>query len=125
MGEEKTPRNTSYAAAGVDIDAAERLVSRFADLARATRRPEVIADVGSFGGLFHLGSHRDPVLVASTDSVGTKVKLAALLGRYEGLGHDLVNHCATARSSSASSGHRKTSRRKTSTTRWSATCSPP
>ncbi len=83
----------SYAAAGVDIDAAERLVARFADLARATRRPEVIADVGPFSGLFRLGSYRDPVLVASTDSVGTKVKPAALLGRYEGLGHDLVNHC--------------------------------
>jgi len=92
MSRESQPQG-SYAAAGVDIDAAERLVSRFADLARATRRPEVIADVGPFSGLFRLGSHRDPVLVASTDSVGTKVKLAALLGRYEGLGHDLVNHC--------------------------------
>lgn len=93
MSRERQPRNISYAAAGVDVDAAERLVSRFADLARATRRPEVIADVGPFSGLFRLGSYRDPVLVASTDSVGTKVKLAALLGRYEGLGHDLVNHC--------------------------------
>ena len=83
----------AYAAAGVDIDAAEGLVARIADLARATRRPEVLADVGPFSGLFRLGSYRDPVLVASTDSVGTKVKLAALLGRYEGLGHDLVNHC--------------------------------
>ena len=92
MSRESQPQG-SYAAAGVDIDAAERLVARFADLARATRRPEVIADVGPFSGLFRLGSYRDPVLVASTDSVGTKVKLAALLGRYEGLGHDLVNHC--------------------------------
>ena len=83
----------AYAAAGVDIAAAERLISRFADLARGTRRPEVIADVGPFSGLFRLGDYRDPVLVASTDSVGTKVKLAAVLGRYEGLGHDLVNHC--------------------------------
>ena len=83
----------AYAAAGVDIDAAEGLVARIADLARATRRPEVLADVGPFSGLFRLGAYRDPVLVASTDSVGTKVKLAALLGRYEGLGHDLVNHC--------------------------------
>ncbi len=90
MSRESQPRG-SYAAAGVDIDAAERLVSRFAELARATRRPEVIADVGPFSGLFRLGSYRDPVLVASTDGVGTKVKLAALLGRYEGLGHDLVN----------------------------------
>ena len=89
----KSQPQRSYAAAGVDIDAAERLVSRFADLARATRRPEVIADVGPFGGLFRLGSYRDPVLVASTDSVGTKMKLAVILGRYEGLGHDLVNHC--------------------------------
>jgi phosphoribosylformylglycinamidine cyclo-ligase len=92
MSQESQPQG-SYAAAGVDIDAAERLVARFADLARAARRPEVIADVGPFSGLFRLGSYRDPVLVASTDSVGTKVKLAALLGRYEGLGHDLVNHC--------------------------------
>src|SRR3972149_3643479 len=60
---------------------------------RPPRRPEVLADVGPFSGLFRLGSYRDPVLVASTDSVGTKVKLAVLLERYEGLGHDLVNHC--------------------------------
>jgi phosphoribosylformylglycinamidine cyclo-ligase len=91
----------AYAAAGVDVDAADRLVSRIAALARGTRRPEVLADVGPFSGLFRLGGYspggrpsgRDPVLVASTDSVGTKVKLAALLERYEGLGHDLVNHC--------------------------------
>ncbi|MCH7998202.1 MAG: phosphoribosylformylglycinamidine cyclo-ligase [Chloroflexi bacterium] len=90
---EENQSHDAYAAAGVDIDAAERLISRFADLARGTRRPEVIADVGPFSGLFRLGDYRDPVLVASTDSVGTKVKLAAVLGRYEGLGHDLVNHC--------------------------------
>jgi phosphoribosylformylglycinamidine cyclo-ligase len=84
----------SYAAAGVDIDAADALISRFADAAKLARRPEVLADIGPFAGLFELGrKYRDPVLVASTDSVGTKVKLAALLGRYEGVGHDLVNHC--------------------------------
>jgi len=71
----------AYAAAGVDTDAAEALVSRFADLARAARRPEVLADVGPFAGMFKLGSYREPVLVASTDSVGTKVKLEGLLGR--------------------------------------------
>jgi phosphoribosylformylglycinamidine cyclo-ligase len=92
MSPKSEPRG-AYAAAGVDIVAAERLISRFAELARGARRPEVIADVGPFSGLFRLGSYRDPVLVASTDSVGTKVKLAVLLGRYEGLGHDLVNHC--------------------------------
>ena len=84
----------SYAAAGVDIDAAEALISRYADAAKIARRPEVLADIGPFAGLFALGrKYRDPVLVASTDSVGTKVKLAALLGRYESVGHDLVNHC--------------------------------
>src|SRR3990172_5657422 len=92
MSPNSEPRG-AYAAAGVDIDAAERLTSRSAETARGPRRPEVIADVGPFSGLFRLGSYRDPVLVASTDSVGTKVKLAVLLGRYEGLGHDLVNHC--------------------------------
>lgn len=53
----------------------------------------MLADVGPFAGLFKLGSYREPVLVASTDSVGTKVKLAALAGRYDSVGHDLVNHC--------------------------------
>lgn len=89
---EKPPR-PAYAQAGVDIDAAEKLVSRFAELAKAARRPEVLADIGPFAGLFRLGSYREPVLVASTDSVGTKVKLAGLLGRFAGTGHDLVNHC--------------------------------
>ncbi len=53
----------------------------------------MLADVGPFAGLFKLGSYREPVLVASTDSVGTKVKLAALAGRYDSVGHDIVNHC--------------------------------
>jgi phosphoribosylformylglycinamidine cyclo-ligase len=83
----------AYAAAGVDVDAADALVNRFANLAKSARRPEVLADVGPFAGLFKLGSYNDPVLVASTDSVGTKVKIASVLGRYESVGHDLVNHC--------------------------------
>jgi phosphoribosylformylglycinamidine cyclo-ligase len=90
MSQEK-PSQHAYAAAGVDINAAERLVSRFADLAKRTRRPEVLADVGPFGGLFRLGSYREPVLVASTDGVGTKVKLAALLEKYSSIGEDVVN----------------------------------
>jgi len=85
--------STSYAQAGVDVSAAERLVYRIAELARASRRPEVIADVGPFSGLFRLAGYRDPVLVASADGVGTKLKLAALLDHYPSLGHDLVHHC--------------------------------
>lgn len=93
MTSRKPSATHAYAKAGVDIDAAEALVNRFAELAKSARRPEVLADVGPFAGLFKLGSYREPVLVASTDSVGTKVKLAALAGRYDSVGHDLVNHC--------------------------------
>ncbi|MDP3768519.1 MAG: phosphoribosylformylglycinamidine cyclo-ligase [Dehalococcoidia bacterium] len=88
--ETKRPSLT-YADAGVDIDAAGRFVARIRDVARSTHRPEVLAGVGPFGGLFKLGSYREPVLVASTDGVGTKVKIAALLGRYDTIGIDLVN----------------------------------
>jgi len=88
------PADLSYATAGVDIDAAERTVERYAELAARTRRPEVMADVGPFAGLFRLPTGlRDPVLVASTDSVGTKLLVAAALDRYDGVGRDLVNHC--------------------------------
>src|SRR3990172_2687056 len=87
-----TDETPAYSRAGVDTDAAERLVSRYAEIVKQTRRPEVLADVGPFAGLFQVGKGcRDPVLVASTDGVGTKVKIGALLGRYRGLGHDVVN----------------------------------
>ncbi len=83
----------TYAQAGVDVDAAARLVDRIKHLAKATHRPEVLAGVGPFGGLFRLSGYRDPVLVASADGVGTKLKLASLLSRYDTVGIDLVNHC--------------------------------
>ncbi|MEZ4712310.1 MAG: AIR synthase related protein, partial [Caldilineaceae bacterium] len=83
-----------YKAAGVDIDAATRAVDRIKPAVRSTYGPEVLADVGSFGGLFALRNlPGQPVLAASTDSVGTKVELAARLGRWRSLGHDIVNHC--------------------------------
>jgi len=83
----------TYAAAGVDIGAAERLVGRIKEMVRSADRPEVLAGVGPFAGLFRLGQYREPVLVTSADGVGTKLKLAALLGRYDTIGVDLVNHC--------------------------------
>ena len=83
----------TYSQAGVDVDAAARLVDRIKELARATHRPEVLAGVGPFSGLFGLSGYRDPVLVASADGVGTKLKIAALLARYDSVGIDLVNHC--------------------------------
>ncbi|MCB0062989.1 MAG: phosphoribosylformylglycinamidine cyclo-ligase [Caldilineaceae bacterium] len=83
-----------YKAAGVDIDAGNRTVDLMRAAVRSTYNAQVLADIGSFGGLFKLDHlPAAPVLVASTDGVGTKVKLAAQLGRWQGIGHDIVNHC--------------------------------
>ncbi len=82
-----------YTAAGVDIDANERLIPRYRALAQQATRPEVLGGVGPFSGLFDLSAYPDPVLVASTDGVGTKVLLARRAGRLDGVGQDLVNHC--------------------------------
>ena len=87
---------SQYAASGVNIDAGNRAVDLMKDAVRATYTDSVLAGIGSFGGLFDASALREmdrPVLVASTDGVGTKVKLAALVGRYRGIGHDIVNHC--------------------------------
>lgn len=89
------PAESAYKAAGVDIDAGNRAVELMKAAVRATYTPAVLADVGSFGGLFALDAlPAEPVLVASIDGVGTKVKLAAQLGRWRGIGLDIVNHCA-------------------------------
>ncbi|MBI2871623.1 MAG: phosphoribosylformylglycinamidine cyclo-ligase [Chloroflexi bacterium] len=81
----------TYAAAGVDPERARRAKELLAPLARSTFTPQVMGDVGFFGGLFRLQGYRDPVLVSSTDGVGTKLKLATLMGRYDTVGVDLVN----------------------------------
>ena len=83
----------TYQQAGVDIDAADRATSLIKDLARSTRRPGVLSDVGPFGGLFQLQGYREPVLVSSTDSVGSKVHIALGMRRLGTVGVDLVNHC--------------------------------
>jgi len=88
---ETTRPPLTYAAAGVDLDARRRFIERIRPIARSTHRPEVLAGVGPFGGLFQLAGYRQPVLASSTDSVGTKVKIAALLGAYESTGVDVVN----------------------------------
>jgi phosphoribosylformylglycinamidine cyclo-ligase len=84
-----------YKAAGVDIDAGNETVRRIRGLARSTFTGGVLSDIGSFGGLFRLepGRYRDPVLVASADGVGTKLKVAFLARRHDTIGADLVNHC--------------------------------
>src|SRR6201986_2528660 len=85
----------TYKDAGVDIDAGEALVARIAPAARATSRPGAGADLGGFGGLFDLkaAGFRDPVLVAATDGVGTKLKIAIETGLFDGIGQDLVAMC--------------------------------
>ncbi len=86
----------TYRDSGVDIAAGTRAVELMKDAVRSTYGPEVLMGIGAFGGLFDisaLGGLSAPVLVASTDGVGTKTKIAAALGRYDTVGQDIVNHC--------------------------------
>jgi phosphoribosylformylglycinamidine cyclo-ligase len=84
-----------YREAGVDISAADAAKARIKGLARATFNGRVLTDIGSFGGMFRpdLSRYREPVLVASTDGVGTKIKVAILAGVHDTVGYDLVAHC--------------------------------
>jgi len=84
-----------YSEAGVDIDAQDEALAQIKTLARSTFGPEVLSDVGHFGGLFQLplDGVETPVLVASADGVGTKLTLARMAGDYSTVGLDLVNHC--------------------------------
>ncbi len=85
-------RGLTYAQAGVDIDAGNRMVDLIKPLVRATARPGADAEIGGFGGLFDLkrAGYRDPILVAANDGVGTKVKVAIETGRHDTIGIDLV-----------------------------------
>jgi len=85
----------TYEAAGVDIAAGEQAVERIKDKVRSTFRPEVIGDIGGFGGLFSFANHRyrHPVLVSSTDGVGTKALIAQAANRFDTIGVDLVAMC--------------------------------
>lgn len=85
----------AYAAAGVDITAGNRTVELMKNAVRSTYGSEVLAGIGAFGGMYSaaaLQTMQEPVLVASTDGVGTKVELGGQIGRYKELGHDIVNH---------------------------------
>lgn len=87
---------SSYAASGVDIAAGQKATELMKAAVQATYTPAVLAGLGAFGGLFDAGALQKmeaPVLVASTDGVGTKTKVAAKLGRWDTIGQDLVNHC--------------------------------
>ncbi|HEY6098691.1 MAG TPA: phosphoribosylformylglycinamidine cyclo-ligase [Anaeromyxobacter sp.] len=85
----------TYRDAGVDMDEGDRLVERIKPYARPTLRPEVLAGIGGFGGLFALDvkKYREPVLVSGTDGVGTKLKVAFAADRHDTIGQDLVAMC--------------------------------
>jgi phosphoribosylformylglycinamidine cyclo-ligase len=91
---EHAPRD-AYRAAGVDVDAGERAVTLMRDAVASTRRPEVVGGLGGFAGMIEIpAGYRRPLLVASTDGVGTKTAIARAAGRLGGLGIDLVAMCA-------------------------------
>jgi phosphoribosylformylglycinamidine cyclo-ligase len=85
----------TYKDAGVDIDASNAAKKRIRQLARDTFTPGVLSDIGSFGGMFacNFTGMKEPVLVSSTDGVGTKLKVAVMMNRHNTVGADLVNHC--------------------------------
>jgi len=86
-------KQIGYTDAGVNIDEADRAVSRIRKHARTTFTPAVLTDIGSFGGGYLLSGWKRPVLVSSADGVGTKLKVAFQTGRHDTIGEDLVNHC--------------------------------
>ncbi len=89
----RSERSNAYRTAGVDIPSAARAKRLIKRLARPTFTPGVLADIGFFGSFYQLADYQQPVLVASTDGVGTKLKIASLLNKHDTVGIDLVNHC--------------------------------
>src|SRR5436189_588795 len=90
-----TKRKKAYARAGVDVDLGNKLKRGIQSFVRQTHGPQVLGKIGGFGGLFRASfpEMRDPVLVASIDGVGTKLKIAFAMHKHDTVGADLVNHC--------------------------------
>src|SRR4026208_761803 len=88
-------QSITYSDSGVDIDAANRATAKIKDLAKQTFNQRTLSEIGSFGGMFDgaCPQLKQPVLVASADGVGTKLKIAFLTGVHNTIGRDLVNHC--------------------------------
>jgi phosphoribosylformylglycinamidine cyclo-ligase len=88
-------RKKAYARAGVDVDLGNKLKRRIQSLVRQTHGPQVLGKIGGFGGLFRANfkGMRDPILVSSIDSVGTKLKIAFAMNKHDTVGADMVNHC--------------------------------
>src|SRR5438105_10823755 len=90
-----TRKQKAYARAGVDVALGNRLKRHIQSLAKQTHGPQVLGEIGGFGGLFraNFSGMREPVLVASIDGVGTKLKIAFAMNKHDTVGADLVNHC--------------------------------
>ena len=86
-------KKSAYAQAGVNIDVKMNAVGSIKQLVAATKTPNVIGNIGAFGGLHKVPKGKDMILVASTDGVGTKLKVAAMMGKHDTVGQDIVNHC--------------------------------
>lgn len=84
-----------YKAAGVDIDLAQNLLGKVKKKIGSTRRPEMLAPIGGFGGMFQVdvSKYKEPVMVTSIDGVGTKLMIAAMMNKWDTVGKDIVNHC--------------------------------
>jgi phosphoribosylformylglycinamidine cyclo-ligase len=83
----------TYAAAGVDIDLKSRAIARIGKYARDTQGPRVLSGIGFFGSLYEMKGYKNPVIVSSVDGVGTKLKIASALGKFDTVGADIVSHC--------------------------------
>ena len=88
-------KKSSYSKAGVDIDLAQSLLGKVKKKVAAAKRPEMLAPVGGFGGLFQidLSKYKNPVMVSSIDGVGTKLMIAMKMQKYDSIGYDIVHHC--------------------------------
>ena len=95
MNNNAAGKSEAYRAAGVDIDLSTQLLNGLKQRISSTRRPECLAPIGGFGGMYRidLSKWKKPVTCTSIDGVGTKLMIAQMAGKFEGVGHDIVNHC--------------------------------
>ena len=91
--DEKPEKKSAYAQAGVNIDVKMSAVGSIKEMVASTKTLSVIGNIGAFGGLHKVPTGKDEILVASTDGVGTKLKVAAMMNKHDTVGQDIVNHC--------------------------------